>query len=80
MEETAEDDDDARLEKAVSKVFSQWKSAEWSGAKTHLDDEADDWVLGIIDGGVLPLENAALIGRPYLAHDDSSFCRHLQFV
>ena len=58
MEEAGEDDDDASLRRAnVSRGISRKESGE-----LYLDDEDENGVLGVVDGGVGTLEDSSLIG------------------
>ena len=58
MEDSAEDDDDASLEEPESVGYVQALARQKAGA--YLNDEDNDWVLWIILGGILALENAPL--------------------
>lgn len=61
MEETTEDDDDGGLARTQGCQLGRCGLG-LRAMGGYLDDEDDDWVLGIIDGGVGALEDAALVG------------------
>ena len=43
-----------------------WRVSE----EAYLDDEGEDWILGVVSGGIRTLEDASLIGRSD-CHGDS---------